>query len=172
MELFLSQFKLEKRKKISNNIYNWYFQTTYLYLTFSDNKQNFWLIKFFRNYQVLYHHASKLLTHQHAHGYHAIKCSENCEERDDVFYLLSHTWERQYPLLLNILRKTLRRSADGVNKKEYFFYPSLVFSSVVYSALTCFNSFTFLSLCPHDSDKSTLKKFANLIHLPWIKDFL
>lgn len=126
MELFLSQFKLEKRKKISNNIYNWYFQTTYLYLTFSDNKQNFWLIKFFRNYQVLYHHASKLLTHQHAHGYHAIKCSENCEERDDVFYLLSHPWERQYPLLLNI-RKTLRRSADGVNKNEYFFILPLFF---------------------------------------------
>ena len=76
MELFLSQFKLEKRKKISNNIYNWYFQTTYLYLTFSDNKQNFWLIKFFRIYQVLYHHASKLLTHHHAHGYHAIIAME------------------------------------------------------------------------------------------------
>lgn len=70
--------------------------------------------------------ASKLLTHQHAHGYHAIKCSENCEERDDVFYLLSHPWERQYPLLLNI-RKTLRRSADGVNKKEYFFILPLFF---------------------------------------------
>ena len=116
----------KKRKKISNNIYNWYFQTTYLYLTFSDNKQNFWLIKFFRIYQVLYHHASKLLTHHHAHGYHAINCYGNCEERDDVFYLFSHPWERQYPLLLNI-RKTLRRSADGVNKNEYFFILPLFF---------------------------------------------
>lgn len=170
MELFLSQFKLEKRKKISNNIYNWYFQTTYLYLTFSDNKQNFWLIKFFRIYQVLYHHASKLLTHQHAHGYHAIKCSENCEKRDDVFYFPIHG-RGSIPCYL-ILGKLWEGLQMGSIKKNIFFYPSLVFSSVVYSALTCFNSFTLLSLCPHNSNKSTLKKFANLIHLPWIKDFL
>lgn len=90
MELFLSQFKLEKRKKISNNIYNWYFQTTYLYLTFSDNKQNFWLIKFFRNCQVLYHHASKLVkkgmmcfTYFPIHGRGSIPC----------YLILGKLWE-------------------------------------------------------------------------------